>query len=254
MCKHCKKGRVCLDVAVMLVNLLRRGQRAQGLDTAQLDHARVDLLLLSGHWEKELVVEEVGGRHVLPCHKCTLPATIAATVLSVIDSLDPAVSVAPTRVQWSTVFPGDAFPETTAMQLERIRAFFGADRFEATLKAYFEHLVLKADRIKTYEGDVDALLLDPRVELWLTDYAMATKLVGTFTETEADFLSKDVANNLGVLRVYCENGELWHEHHCYLFRGAKDGQSTLQALQQLLAKVQIDRTGKGMVPMKQLKV
>ena len=176
-----------MDVTVTLINLIRRGQRAQGLDTAQLDRARVDFLLLSGHWEKELVVEEVGGRHVLPCHKCTLPATIAATVLSVIDSLDPAVSVAPTRVQWSTVFPGDAFPETTAMQLERIRAFFGADRFGATLKAYYEHLVLKADRIKTYEGDVDALLLDPRMEVWLTDYAMATKLVGTFTETEADF-------------------------------------------------------------------
>ena len=37
VCKHCKKGRVCLDVAVTLVNLIRRGQRAQGLDTAQLE-------------------------------------------------------------------------------------------------------------------------------------------------------------------------------------------------------------------------
>jgi len=201
VCTHCKKGRVCLDAAVTLVNFLHRGQRSQGLETALLDGVRVDLLLLSGHWEKELVVEEVGGRHASPCHKCALPAKIAATVLSVINSLDAAVSVIATRVQWSATFPGEAFPATTPLRLERICVFFGAGGFSATLDVYCEHLALKADRIKTYEGDVDALTADTSAELWLADYSMSTKLVGTFTETEADFLSKDTANNLGAARI-----------------------------------------------------
>ena len=51
---------------------------------------------------------------------------------------------------------------------------------------------------------------------------MPVKLMGTFDETEAEFLSTDLANNLGFMRMYWEGGQLWKEYCDFVFIGAKD--------------------------------
>ena len=87
------------------------------------------------------------------------------------------------------------------------------------------HLLLKADRIRAVEADIEALRNAPNNEVWFADYSMPIKLVGTFDETEADFLSNDLANNLGFMRIHSEGGVLYREFCDFVFTGSKDMQA-----------------------------
>ena len=83
----------------------------------------------------------------------------------------------------------------------------------------------------------------------MADYAMSIKLRGTFDETEADFLDKDLANNLGFMRLYCDDGKIYKEYWDFVFEGSKDMQSTIQIQRQFLDQVSASREFCGLPPL-----
>ena len=87
------------------------------------------------------------------------------------------------------------------------------------------------------------------MEVWLADYAMSIKLRGTFDETEADFLDKDLANNLGFMRLYFDDGKIYKEYRDFVFEGSKDMQSTIQIQRQFLDQVSASREFCGLPPL-----
>jgi len=117
-----------------------------------------------------------------------------------------------------------------------------------------QHLLLKADRIRAVEGDIAALRDHANREVWFIDYSMPYNLVGTFEETEADFLSNDTANNLGFMRIYSENGELYREFWDFVFTGSKDIQASLQIQECFLLQIREDRKRRKLPPLHCLKV
>lgn len=243
-CNHCKKGRIAIAQAVTMVNGLRRLLRAKKLDTNVLDKVRGDLLDLSGHLEKEIVVQIVGGRHAAGCGICKLPASISSRVALEISKLNRSWMLPFTKEEWSTVFVGEAFPASATERRESVERFFRD--LDTVVQRYLEHLLLKADRIMAYELDL-AQLKDKRdAEVYLIDYSMSRQTVGSYTETEEQFLDKDNVDELGVLRIYYdpERQCLVKSHYLFLFQGGKDGQTTLQILQRFLKEVTEDRVQK----------
>jgi len=240
-CNHCKKGRVAIAQAVTLVNGLRRLLRGKNLNTDVLDKVRGDLLDLSGHLEKELVVQIVAGRHAVGCEICTLPVSISTRVALEISKLNRSWMLPFTKEEWSTVFVGEAFPAAATERRERVGRFFGD--LDTVVQRYHAHLLLKADRIMAYELDLAHLKEDPTAEVYLVDYAMSRKVAGSWTETEEQFLDKSNVDELGVLRIYYHPVRecLVKSHYLFLFQGGKDGQTTLQILQRFLKEVTDDR-------------
>jgi hypothetical protein len=85
---------------------------------------------------------------------------------------------------------------------------------------------------------------------------MSRQLVGSYTETEQDFLSVGNAEELGVCRIFYDPKQrcLMKAHYLFLFTDGKDGQTTLQILQQCLSQVQGDREKAGLPPMTELRI
>jgi hypothetical protein len=256
VCNHCKKGRRVLDNTTVIINALRRSVDKGSELCVELQNLRLDLLLLHGHLDKEIVIDVADGRHRCDtehCDKCSLlrslPQRLAA-VLSKFDGMGKLLSI--TAQDWAIVFPGIGLSSESGERLKYVVDYVSV--WEANVKLLVDHLLLKADRIKALEADIDALRDDPSREVWFADYAMSVKLIGTFDETEADFLSKDVANNLGFMRMYCDGGELCKEYWDFVFEGSKDIQSSIQIQRVFLAQAQADRVERRLPPLLSLKV
>ena len=147
--------------------------------------------------------------------------------------LDFDVAMKISAEDWSVVFPGRELPSEDVARVTSFLEF--APVWEKKVQKLVDHLLLKGDRIRALEADVEALRGDTKTEVWFADYSMPVKLTGTFDETEADFLSKELANNLGFMRMYWHDGEIWKEYWDFVFEGSKDMQATIQIQQQLLA-------------------
>src|SRR3990167_3922090 len=236
--------------------LLRRSIE-EGSDLENdLVQLRFDLLNLFGHMDKEVVIDIADGRHrcdTQRCEKCELLKSIPIHVAHIaamicLDGHLLKISVA----DWACVFPGVEFGATANSRRDAVLGFFA--NWEDEMGRYVEHLFLKADRIRELELDVVKLCSEPSTELWFSDYMMSVKLVGTIDETEADFLSKDTANNLGFMRLYWADGQLWREYWDFVFEGAKDIQATIQIQKQFLTQVQSDRDKQGLDPVTCVKI
>lgn len=153
---------------------------------------------------------------------------------------------------WAVVFPGVERPETSLGRLQKVQEFVAA--WPGRVGKLVAHLLLKADRIRAVEADIEALRDAHDAEVWFADYSMPLKLVGTIDETEADFLSNDTANNLGFMRMYWDDGQLWREYWDFVFTGSKDIQASLQIQECLLAQIAAHRKEQKLPPLRQLKV
>ena len=253
VCVHCKAGRRCLDDTSVIINALKGSAQSQVAGAAQLKKLRVDLMHLFGHLDKELVVGVADGRHEASlegCKECELVKSIPVTLRQIVKDWDGPVQIS--ADEWSTVFPGTERPLSGPSRLSRFDDFLSD--WPAKVNKYCDHLLLKADRICAVEGDVEALRTSSDAEVWFADYAMPVKLIGTWNETEQDFLSKDTANILGFMRVYKQDGTLWREYWDFVFEGSKDIQSSMQIQLCLLGKIQEERSNAGLGQLKKLKI
>jgi hypothetical protein len=146
---------------------------------------------------------------------------------------------------WAVVFPGVEFPEDKVGRVAKVQKF--VDGWRDKVDKLVNHLLLKADRIRAVEADIEALRDAPSNEVWFADYSMPNKLVGTFDET-------DLANHLGFMRIHSENGVLYREFWDFVFTGSKDMQASLQIQECFLLKVEEDRAERGIPPLLGLKV
>lgn len=253
VCSHCKQGRRVLDDTAVVVNALRRTVRPDSSLKANLDILRCDLVDLYGHLDKEIVIDVADGRHqacVDGCAKCELLNSIPRRLREYLPQIERRISIS---VQdWAVVFPGVGLPEDKEGRLAKVQTF--VDGWRDKVEKLVNHLLLKADRIRAVEADIEALRNAPNNEVWFADYSMPIKLVGTFDETEADFLSNDLANNLGFMRIHSEGGVLYREFWDFVFTGSKDMQASLQIQECFLLKVQEDRAERGLPPLHGLKV
>ena len=256
VCGHCKAGRRALDDIVVVVNVLRRAQPTRKELKDTLDKIRVDLVELRGHLDKELVIDIANGHHegqTDGCERCALLGSVRVRLGECCDEILAAeMLVTISAEQWSVVFPGRERPEESRA---RVRAFAALlPEWQARVEKLVNHLLLKGDRIRAVEADIEALENDAASEVWFADYSMPVKLKGTFDETEADFLSNELANNLGFMRMYWEDGQLWKEYWDFVFVGAKDIQGSIQILQRFLDLIALQRADGGQPVLERLKV
>jgi hypothetical protein len=247
VCGHCKTGRRYLQSVIVLLNALRQSKKCKDGTSEDLDSARRDFVLLLGHLEKEIVIEIVAGRHectVERCQKCGLLRSIMDRLLVAVRELNGKQQLLIKPENWSSVFPGKELPAEPAGRYSMLLEHLG--QWKSETDTYLKHLMLKADRIRTLEADISHLRNHPTAEVWLMDYMMSIKLKGTFEETESDFLSKASANNLGFLRVYWHEGELWKEYWVFIFEDSKDSQSTMQIQRLFLQYVNEQRKERRM--------
>jgi hypothetical protein len=254
VCNYCKKGWVCISRAVSMVNMIRRLLSAKNWPKEEMDEVRGLLLDLRGHLEKELVVQVVGERHLDECATCSTPNVVASKVLRQLNQLNRQWLLPTTKEEWSTTFPGEAFPARASDRVAAVKGFF--ETFVATIETYKNHLQLKSDRIKAYESDLAALSMHKDREVWIVDYAMSRRLQGSYYETEEQFLSRGNAEELGVLRVFWDDSKqsLMCGHYLFLFEGGKDGQTTLQILRRLLSNVQAHRTETDLLDLREVRI
>ncbi len=253
VCAHCKQGRRYLDYAALLINALRHSVGEKHAETSSLIQLRYDLILLYGHLDKEIVIEVADKRHkseTKNCAECELLHTIPQRAASIAALLEEKLKIS--RSEWGIVFPGVEFSSTSKGRSEKVVDFFS--RWENETQKYVEHLFLKADRIKELESDIEHLAQQPSAEVWFSDYMMTLKLVGTVEETEADFLSKETANNLGFMRIYWANGALWREYWDFVFQGSKDIQGTIQIQKQFLKQIKKQRKEQSLPALTCLKI
>jgi hypothetical protein len=118
-CGYCKKGRTCITQAVTLLNAVRRLLRSRGQNNEVLDQLRGNLLDLSGHLEREFVLQVVGGRHEEGCTICKHVDSISGTMLTELRGINQSWMLPTNASEWSTAFVGEAFPTTAP---ERWRA------------------------------------------------------------------------------------------------------------------------------------
>ncbi len=255
VCAHCKRGRRRLDDSVMLINALRNSLDKDDDLQNDLVQLRFDLMILFGHLDKEVVIDIADGRHrcdTQRCTKCALLESIperAAHIAALIISEECNLKIS--RDHWASVFPGVEIAPTYDGRRNAVVHFFSTWKDE--IGTYVSHLFLKADRIRELESDVEKLSIDQSTEVIYSDYAMSIKLIGTFDETEADFLSKDTANNLGFMRVYYANGQMWREYWDFVFEGPKDIQATIQIQKLFLEQIRLDRKNRGLLPLTRVK-
>jgi hypothetical protein len=253
VCSHCKQGRRVLDDTAVVLNALRRTVNPNSQLKLNLDILRGDLLDLYGHLDKEIVIDVADGRHHASgdgCAKCELLNSIPRRLREYLPQVARKLSISPQ--DWAVVFPGVELPEDKVGRLEKVQTF--VDEWPIKVGKLVSHLLLKADRIRAVEADIEALRNVPDSEVWFADYSMPVKLVGTFDETEADFLSNDLANNLGFMRMYMDGGTLYREYWDFVFTGSKDMQSSLQIQECFFLKIQEDRAKRGLPPLHCLKI
>jgi hypothetical protein len=254
VCKRCKKGRSYLDSISMLVSVLREtfGGEEKDIEVIEiLKDVRLKLVELYGHLDKEFVLEIADGRHANNCQKCGLLEVIPGMLNDVMARIGRRkVQISP-KV-WASVFPGKELPPDGNSRMEKLFEFL--QLWDDRTKPFVDHLRLKADRICALEADVAALERERDTEVWYTDYMMTVKLRGTQQETEEDFLAKDVANNLGFMRVYWDKGEIWREYWDFVFEGSKDIQTTLQIQLRLHQIVEAHRLSQGLPRLRILKI
>ena len=254
VCKRCKKGRSYLDSISMLVSVLREtfGGEEKDIEVIEiLKDVRLKLVELYGHLDKEFVLEIADGRHADNCRKCSLLEVIPGMLSDVMAQIGRRkVQISPTV--WASVFPGKERPLDGNAREEKLLEFL--QLWDDRTGPFVDHLRLKADRICALEADVAALEHEHDTEVWYTDYMMTVKLRGTQQETEEDFLSKEVANNLGFMRVYWDEGEIWREYWDFVFEGSKDIQTTLQIQLRLHQIVEGHRLSLGLPRLRVLKI
>lgn len=253
VCSHCKQGRRVLDDLAVVLNALRHSVDPNSQLKLSLDILRSDLLDLYGHLDKEIVIDVADGRHqacVDGCAKCELLNSLPRRLREYLPQIVRKIGVSPR--DWAVVFPGAELPEDKEGRLEKVQTF--VDAWRDKVEKLVNHLLLKADRIRAVEADIEALRNASNNEVWFADYSMPIKLVGTFDETEADFFSTDLANNLGFMRIHSEGGTLYREFWDFVFTGSKDMQASLQIQECLLLKIREDRAGRGLPPLRGLKV
>lgn len=253
VCKHCKDGRQCLDDATVIINALRSSARGQDDFLVELKKLRLDLMDLYGHLEKELVIGVADGRHAPntnSCDRCGLLKGVENGLKDAISKFEGHLQIS--ARDWALLFPGVELPAQEPQRRARLLSFI--DSWPNKLQKYVDHLLLKADRIQTVDSDVAALRGQNDAEVWFSDYSMPVKLVGTWNETEADFLSKETANILGFMRMYWHEGELWREYWDFVFEGAKDIQASMQIQLLLLSQIQEEREKRGMCKLRKLKI
>lgn len=256
VCPHCKKGRRFLDAITVLLNAMRG---SVGKDTdlrAMLDLVRLDLLTLRGHLDKEIVIDIADGHHeenTSDCTSCELIGTIPARIVDCLEGwVESGESLSISARDWSTVFPGIGLPPDVAGRVAGVLEMFTS--WEEKVTPLVDHLLLKANRIKALENDIEELSGSTDAEVWLADYAMTVKLRGTFDETEEDFMCKDTANNLGFMRIYWDDGQLWREFWDFVFQDGKDVQSTIQIQKCFLQQVHSERQARELEPLRKLKI
>lgn len=256
VCAHCKAGRRALDDIVVVVNAMRRGLPEGNELKERLGLMRGKILTLHGHLDKEIVIDIADGRHqgsTDGCAKCGLLIEVKENLKACCQKfLDFDVAVKISAEDWSVVFPGRELPSEDVARVTSFLEF--APVWEKKVQKLVDHLLLKGDRIRALEADVEALRGDAKTEVWFADYSMPVKLTGTFDETEADFLSKELANNLGFMRMYWHDGEIWKEYWDFVFEGSKDMQATIQIQQQLLAQIAVARRDCGLPELENVKV
>ncbi len=256
VCAHCKRGRRYLDDAAMLVNVLRHSLADKDPLEGDLEQLRFDLLCLFGHLDKEIVIDIADGRHTCDtkqCNKCGLLATIphrASDIASLVVANERNLKIS--LSEWGSVFPGIAVGANSIVRHAAVIGFFA--RWESETSKYVEHLFLKGDRIRELECDVESLKHAVSTEVWFSDYMMSVKLIGAYEETESDFLSKETANNLGFMRLYWADGQLWREYWDFVFEGAKDIQATVQIQKQFLLFVKEERAERKLTPLTCVKI
>ena len=164
-----------------------------------LKEVRLRLVELYGHLDKEFVLEMADDRHSGWCKKCGHLEVIPGMLNDVMGILGRRKLQFGLK-EWALAFPGKELPADASARQAALEEFFSL--WDERTEPFLDHLRLKADRIRDLEGDIAALEHQHDMEVWYTDYMMTVKLRGTHVETEEDFLAKDVANNLGFMRVY----------------------------------------------------
>ena len=160
VCSHCKAGRRALDDIVVVVNALRRSAPKESRLKEDLDDIRVDLITYRGHLDKEIVIEIADGSHKPDgddCNACALLSTIGDRLGECLDTITTEqfpIQISPEN--WSVVFPGKELPQDRASRLQLFMDWIPTWR--SKVQKLVDHLLLKADRIKALERDIEALL------------------------------------------------------------------------------------------------